>query len=373
MEFRKLGRTNLAVSVISLGTEYLNEQPRETVVATVRAAMERGVNYLDLLFAFPEYRDNLAAALQGHRDRMIYAGHLGSVEKDGQYQKTRSVKKSEQYFHDLLARMGTDYVDVLFLHNFDSVKDWDKVTKPRGLLDMARRFRQEGKARFLAISGHNAEVMTLAIETGEIDVLMFPINIAANALPGRKELLNLCVQQDIGIVAMKPFAGGKLLQQKRTIRLAKYQTGGESYKQKVTASITPTQCISYVLAQVGISAALPGVKNTAELAESLHYLEATAKERDFSAIIADFDKYAEGECVYCNHCLPCPAMIDIGQVNRLVDMAPGVATNELRAAYSALAVAASACTECGSCVERCPFGVDVIARMCRAVELFEQV
>jgi len=71
MEFRKLGKTGLDVSVIGLGTEYLNGQPRETVASVVHEAIERGVNYIDLVFAFPEYLGNFGAALQGRRERVI--------------------------------------------------------------------------------------------------------------------------------------------------------------------------------------------------------------------------------------------------------------------------------------------------------------
>jgi len=53
MEFRKLGRTGLDVGVIGLGTEHLNGQPRETVVSVIREAIERGVNYFDLVFFLP--------------------------------------------------------------------------------------------------------------------------------------------------------------------------------------------------------------------------------------------------------------------------------------------------------------------------------
>jgi len=109
-----------------------------------------------------------------------------------------------------------------------------------------------------------------------------------------------------------------------------------------------------------------------ELAAALHTLEATDAGRDYSAIISDFGRYEEGECVYCNHCLPCPAVIDIAQINRLVDTAQQGISERLRMAYDVLLVKASACTECGACVERCPFGVDVISKMRQAVELFER-
>ncbi len=371
MEYRKLGKTGLNVGVIGLGTEHLNGQIREIVVSVVQEAIERGVNYFDLVFSFHEYLDNLRVAFQGRRERVILTGHLGSTEKNGQYCKTRIAKTCERFFLDLLSSLGTEYVDILFLHNFNSVKDLDNVMKPGGVMDLACRLREKGKARFLGISAHYVEVVRKAVESEQIDVVMFPINLLGNAMPGRKELQNLCATRGVGLVAMKPFGGGKLLTQRGTFRVPKYQTGGESYKAKITSESTPAQCLSYVLAQMGVCTTVPGVKSNAELAAALHTLETTEAERDFSSLVTSFGRYEEGECVYCNHCLPCPAVIDIGQIHRLADAAQWSLSEELRIAYNALPVKASACTECGACTERCPFGVDVIARMRQVVELFE--
>jgi predicted aldo/keto reductase-like oxidoreductase len=370
MEYRKLGRTGLEVSVIGLGTEYLNGPSRETVVSVVREAIEQGVSYLDLVFSFPEYLDNIGAALQGRRDRVVLTGHLGSGYKDGQYRKTRSLKKSEAHFLDLLARLGTDHVDVLFLHNCDRQKDYDKLMAPNGFLGLAQRLCEEGKARFLGFSGHSVTTALQAIESGVVDVLMFPVNLAANAVPGKRDLLQACVAHDVGLVAMKPYAGGKLLNKDRTVRMSHYHMGGEAIKLKKQSPITPAQCLSYALSQVGVSIALPGCADGEQLAAALAYLDASEEARDFSALLAGFEQYVEGECVYCNHCLPCPAEIDIGQVNRLLDMAQQELTTELQAAYGALTSNASDCTQCGVCEERCPFGVGVIARMEQAVALF---
>ncbi len=371
MQYNRLGRTGLDVGVIGLGTEYLNKQPREVVVAVIREAIERGVNYFDIVFSFPEYLDNVSAALRGRRDRVVLTGHLGSTARDGQYHKTRSVRKSETFFLDLLSRLGTDYVDVLFLHNFNTVKDYDRVMQPKGLLGLARRLRQEGKARFIGISAHSIEVARKAVESGQIDVLMFPIHIAANVVPGKRDLLKACVTHNVGLVAMKPYAGGKLLSKERTVRVAGYQMGGDALKLKKSEPITPVQCLSYVLSQVGVSTTIPGCANLGQLTAALAYLEATEGEKDFSAIVSDFQQYVTGECVYCNHCLPCPSEIDIGQTIRLLETAQQHLTAELQADYDALPVKASDCIECGECTERCPFGVDVISKMRETVELFE--
>jgi len=370
MEYRKLGRTSLKVSAIGLGTEYLNKQPRKLVASVIQQAIEQGVNYFDIVFSFPRYLDNLGAALKGHRKRVVLTGHLGSAEKDGQYFRTHNVKRSEASFLDQLSGLGTDYVDVLFLHNFATLKEYERITGPGGLLELAGRLKKEGKARFIGISTHTNEIANRAIESGQIDVLMFPIHMAANAVLGKKDLLQACVSAQVGVVAMKPFAGGKLLQEERSVRVGWYQMGGKALKLKKPTSITPVQCLSYVLSQVGVTTAVPGCANPKQLEQVLAYGQATEEEKDFGAVLSDLRQYETGECVYCNHCLPCPSAIDVGQVIRLVEMAQRHLTDEVRTAYGTLEATASDCTKCGACKERCPFGVDVIAKMEQAVAVF---
>jgi predicted aldo/keto reductase-like oxidoreductase len=371
VRYGKLGRTGLDVSVIGIGMEHLRGQPRETVVSVVREAIERGVTYFDVIFAMADYLDNMAAAFKGQRDRVLLTAHLGSTERKGQYLKSRSVRRCETFFLDYLQRVGTDYVDILFLHNFNSTRDWEGVAKPGGILELAQRFRDEGKARVIGISGHYVEPLKMAIESGQVDVVMFPISLFNHAMPGRQALVDLCIQEKIGLVAMKPYGGGRLLNSRGTLRVPKYQTSGEAFKTRITSEITPAQCLSYVQAQLGVSVALTGVKNKAELAAAIQALEATGAERDFSDLLTRFGRYQEGECVYCNHCLPCPAVIDIGQVLRMVDLAQWDVTRDLQRAYDKLPVHASACTACEACETRCPFGVDIVANMRRAVTLFE--
>jgi predicted aldo/keto reductase-like oxidoreductase len=370
MEYRRLGRTGFEVSAIGLGTEYLIGRPRECVIGVIHRAIERGINYFDLFFAQPEFRDTMGLAFAGHRDRVFLAAHLGAAHQDGQYKRTRTLKTSEHFFHDFLTRYDTDHIDVLVLHNSDGQKDYDRLTKPNGLLEMAMRFRQEGKARFIGFSGHTVPTALQAVESEVIDVLMFPVNLAANAVPGKTDLLKACVTQNVGLAAMKPYAGGKLLNKEHAVRMSHYHTGGDASRLRKQSPITPVQCLSYVLSQAGVSTALPGCANQEQLAAALAYLDAPEEARDFSALLAEFEQYVEGECVYCNHCLPCPAKIDIGQINRLLDAAQRQLTAELRAAYAALPAKAPACTQCGACADRCPFGVPVIAKMEQAVALF---
>ncbi len=372
MKYRKLGKTGLDVSEIGLGTEYLNELPQETVVSVVREAVDRGVNYIDLFFAHPEIRDNIGVALEGRRDKVIVAGHLGTAaKKDGQYYKTRNVEECERFFLDLLSRLRTDYIDVLMLHFVDLEEEYERVFNGE-VLKLAHRFQKEGKARFIGMSGHNLPTSLKAIRSGQIDVLMYPINLSGSAMPDRKELLNACVGERVGLVAMKPYAAGKLLQKEGLLSLGYIFSGWTDIEKEMSNPITPVQCISYTLSQIGVSTIVPGLKNLDELEAALHFLDATNEEKDFSAVIADFEECSEVGCVYCNHCLPCPSVIDIGRTIRLFDTAQYGISDDLREDYNALSAKASDCIECGACMERCPFEVDVISKMKQAVELFEK-
>ena len=371
MEYRNLGKTGLKVGVIGVGTEYLNRQPRDTVVSVVQKAIENGVNYIDLVFSLPEYLDNFGAALKGYREKAILACHLGSAEKNGQYRKTRNVKECNEVFLKMLSKLGIEYADIVNIHFVKTEKQYKEVISC-GIMDLAHQLKQEGKARFVGMSTHDPLTAIQAAETGTVDVIMIQVNVANNAMPHRDEMLSVCAREGVGIVAMKPFAGGKLLQKNKTVNIAAYQTGWKSLKKKIPPVITPVQCISYTLSQVGVCTVVPGVSSGEELDAALAFLEATDKEKDFSGLLENFKEYITGECVYCNHCLPCPSRIDIGQTIRLLDTAQQGVTLNIQDIYNALDAKASECVECGACVERCPFEVDVMSKMRQAVALFEK-
>jgi len=104
---------------------------------------------------------------------------------------------------------------------------------------------------------------------------------------------------------------------------------------------------------------------------ALAWLTASEAEKDYSMILGKTDWKLSGSCMYCNHCLPCPAGIDIAATTRLFDSArqQGVSP-ALAAAYDRLPAGAAECLVCGDCEERCPFGVPVQANMEETAMLF---
>ena len=146
--------------------------------------------------------------------------------------------------------------------------------------------------------------------------------------------------------------------------------GGTTITLKIPAAMTPVRCLAYTLSQVGVSTTIPGVSSLDELDGILSYQDATVAEKDYSEMVKNFREYEAGQCVYCNHCLPCPSSIDIGRVTCLLDIVRSGLTDNAQAQYNELETTASECTKCGVCMSRCPFDVNIISNMEKAASLF---
>lgn len=385
MLYRKLGRTDLDVSIISLGCEYVWTASEKEVTDLVHASLNAGMNYIDIFIGTPSTREYFGRALKGRRDKVYIAGHLGCADIDGQYVKTRDEALCKRFINEFYEKLDTDYIDVLFLHNCDTLADLDEIMNG-WMYDYAKSLQASGKAGYIGFSSHNTQVAIQAVKTGKIDVLMFPVNPLFNMLPqdsaharmtGREqqrltqeekavyptkqELYDLCDEMNVAIIAMKPFAGGNIL---------KCHEGGRI---KGLLNLTPVQALSYALSIPQVVCAVPGFKDVNELEQSLKYLTSTPEERDFSEIGDSLLGKFSDHCMYCNHCQPCVQRIDIAEVTKLADMAQQEMTDDLKTRYFELEKNASDCIQCGACTARCPFNIDAAANMQRAQSVFKKV
>ncbi|UCC20857.1 MAG: aldo/keto reductase [Promethearchaeota archaeon] len=288
MKFRTLGRTGLKVSEIGLGTEYLFRQERKIVNSVLKEAINNGINYFDIVFNISNYIDNISAALKDYREDIIITCHLGSVDEDGRVRRSRNIEECEQTFLDTLSKFGKDYIDIVNLQ-FVKEREYKSIISPGGLLGLAKKLQEEGKVKFIGLSTHSASIGQKAVRSGNFDIIMNQINFINDGINEREELLKSCKEKNIGFIAIKPFAGGKLLQRNRTVIIAKYQTGGISLKKKMPKDISPIKCLNYVLSQLGVSTTIPGVKDIEELKDILAYFDASEEEKDYSEILTEFE------------------------------------------------------------------------------------
>ena len=376
MKFRPLGNTGLMVSEISIGCGGFEKLDSAASLELMTMALDSGMNYIDIYDCTPKTRSNIGYALQGRRDEMIIQGHIGTIYKDGQHCRTRDVEECKAGFQDLLDRLQTDHIEVGMIHITDSREEWEEIQNSP-FLDYVFQLKKEGKIKHIGLSSHNAEVALMAAKSGWVEVIMFSLNPAFDRLRGgaipweegamdnlqagidpvRVEFYDYCATHKIGVTVMKTFGGGGRLLDAKTSPLG--------------VAFTPERCIAYCLAKPCISTCILGIDNLDELKADLHWMHATEAEKDYTAVGTRAAADKGGDCTYCNHCSPCTQSIPIAKVNELLDKAETEGlTPELQAKYDALPHHAGECTHCGACMSRCPFGVDIPAKMDKAKEVF---
>lgn len=379
MIYRAIGNTGMSASVIGLGTEYLDNKPYETVEAVINAALERGINIMDLFMPGERVRTNIGRALAGRRDKVIIQGHIGSTDIGQQYDRSRDLPTIKKYFEDLLRCLNTDYIDIGMLFYIDSEKDFSDIFEG-ATLPYALELKKQGRIRAIGASSHNPVIARKVVETGIVDLLMFSINPAFDMVKAntnvldyfekkefsferqfdsdRAALYRICEQRGVAVTVMKTLAAGKLLSDQMS---------------PFGRAMTVSQCIHYVLTRPAVISALVGCSTPEQVEEMTAYLDADDSTRDYSAVIGEFQGKVQAGCMYCNHCLPCPQEIDIAAVTRYMDVAALDEKNippATAAGYKALARHAGDCISCGNCEERCPFSVPVMENMKKAAALF---
>ena len=386
MEYRKLGKTGMVVSAISLGCEHLQGKDAETVRAVIDAALDAGINFLDVFMSEPNVRTDIGNALKGRRESVIIQGHIGSCWANGQYKVSRDLEECIANFEDLLERLQTDYIDVGMLHFVDKEMDWDALEKSE-IMQYAMSLKEKGIIRAIGMSSHNPVTAKKAVDSGLIDVLMFSLNPAYDLIPKEQDMVDIfnevlqgkkqnfsqltlepirgelyrdCEERGVAITVMKSLAMGTLLSKERS---------------PLGIALTEAQCIHYALSRPAVAAVMVGMQRLSDVEHAMEYWKLSEEERDHSEMLGSLGMFqADERCMYCNHCLPCPVKIDIAAVNKYLDLVEldGKPAESVKQHYTALEATAAKCLQCGACESRCPFHVKVISRMKKAVEIFGQ-
>ena len=366
IEYRKLPHGEERIGTLGLGMGGIQNTPPDEIEKVIFAAIENGINFFDLCAGGASVYEPFGKAIRGAREKIYFQLHFGAVyNKNGEYGWSRDLEKIKSTFAWEMDKLGTDYVDFGFLHCVDEEEDIADIWE-NGIADYLSELKQKGIVRHMGFSSHTPSVANKLIDTGLFDMMMFSVNPAYDLECGdeygigttseRATLFRRCEKEGVGISVMKPFHGGQLLSEKTS---------------PFRRALTKNQCLQYVLDRPAVLTAVPGVRSLSDLSELLEFSKSTRDENDYSAIGQFTPESARGNCVYCNHCQPCPAGIDIGIVNKYYDLS--LAGDKMaHDHYSKLAVKADACLECGHCEKRCPFGVKQQTKMKTIAEYFNK-
>ena len=358
MEYRQLphGNEKEKFSILGLGLGGIGKTAPDEIETIIRKAIDHGINFFDMCTASATYAP-FGRAIAGRREQVFLQVHFGAVyDENGEYGWCRDFETIKKAFLWELKTLATDYVDFGFLHCVDEDEDFEKLVEI-GVMDYIKELKAQGIVRHIGFSSHTPSVASRILDLGFIDMMMFSINPAYDFEKGdeygvgsvkeRFDLFQRCAREGVGISVMKPFFAGQLLSAEQS---------------PFGTALSHNQCLQYAIDRPGVLVAVPGVQTMAHLDTVLKFLTATEEEKDYSIIGSFTADTITGTCVYCNHCQPCPAGIDIGLVNKYYDLAmagDSIAANH----YTKLSINADACLHCGHCESRCPFSVKQESKM----------
>ena len=244
MQKRKLGKTGYLVSIFSLGGESAVERrdlPADAE-AIVNRALDLGVNYIDTAPAYGmgSSESNIGGVMTYRRREAFLATKTGDRSYDG---TMRQVEKS-------LTRLKTDYLDLYQLHDMQTREDLKQVLAEDGAIKALEQLKSEKVILNMGITGHKDPALLLqAIREYPFECLLIPLNAGdPHYRSFKQELLPEALRQNLGVVAMKVTAVGRIF----------HKTGVATMKQALGYTLTHP-----------VSTAIIGISNMAELEENV--------------------------------------------------------------------------------------------------------
>ena len=200
MEKRRLGRHDVEVSAVGMGGIVVSAREQADADRHVAEAVDRGVAYFDVAPTYGDAEERLGPALAPYRGRVTLACKTGR----------RTAAEAQQELEQSLRRLRTDRFDLYQMHGLCTVAEVETALGAGGAIETFRRAKQRGQARLIGFSAHDEAAALRAMECGEFDTVLFPLNyrsLTANGF-GRK-VLDAANARGMGILAIKSLARTK--------------------------------------------------------------------------------------------------------------------------------------------------------------------
>ncbi|MGI8990055.1 MAG: aldo/keto reductase [Bryobacteraceae bacterium] len=213
MPYRTLGHTGEPVSAIGVGGWHLGLKHvgRSLAIRIVRAAIDRGINFMDNCW---DYNEGISEMRMGEALGDGYRQKVFLMTKIDGRSKSEAAKQLDQS----LRRLNTDCIDLVQHHEILRYEDPHRIFDPEGANAALLEARQAGKLRYIGFTGHkdpriHLEMLEFAAARGFLfDTVQMPLNVMdAHYRSFGKLVLPELVKQNIGVLAMKTLANGHIL------------------------------------------------------------------------------------------------------------------------------------------------------------------
>jgi aryl-alcohol dehydrogenase-like predicted oxidoreductase len=328
-----LGKTGLTVCRSGFGALPIQRVAMDDAVRILRRAHENGIDFFDTAAMYSDSEEKLGIAFEHERYSVVIATKTLATTKSGVLDG----------IHESFKKLRTDYIDIMQLHNPESLPD---PADPKGSYAGLVEAREKGFVRSIGISNHSLGRATEAAQSGLYDTIQFPLSSLSS--DADLSLVNVCSETNCGLIAMKAMAGGL---------------------------ITNAATSFAFLRQYSNVLPIWGIQRDAELEEILAFENNPPQLDEWMWKTIRSDRFAlSGRfCRGCGYCLPCPQGIPINWAARmslLLRRAPyrPFLTEEWRNKMRLI----TSCTECGLCKSKCPYSLDTPALLKENLADYEQ-
>lgn len=329
-----LGRTGITVPQNAFGALPVQRVSKETAVKLLRRAYEGGMLFFDTARAYSDSEEKLGAAFSGTRDKIYIASKTMALTPEDFWKQLETT----------LNNLKTDYLDLYQFHCVDRCYAPGDGT---GMYECMLKAKEQGKIRHIGATAHKIGVAMECVESGLYETMQFPFSYLSS---GKElELVRKCRENDVGFIAMKGLAGGLINNSKAAMAY---------------------------MAQFDNVLPIWGIQSEKELEEWLSYMGNTpAMDQEISDFIAKEREELTGDfCRGCGYCMPCPAGIMINQcarVSLMLRRAPSA--NSLSESMQAEMRKIENCLECGQCMSKCPYELNIPELLKKNYEDYKKV
>lgn len=345
MPVRTLGKTGQKVTVLGFGCMTTSD------ASVIEQAADAGITYFDTARGYQN----------GNNERMVGAALKSRRDKITLSSKTPGKTKAEALANldKSLSELQTDHLDIWYLHSRQT-----PAAVPDELFDAQDEAVKAGKIRFKGVTFHGGhkEMIPFLIEKKRTDVILLSYNFTMD--PEMDALVEKASQAGIGTVAMKVMAGG-----------FRQNKPGSPMAEKLGRTGAMASALKWAVRNPSMHTSVPGIMDLDQLDENFKAV-ATGykKDLDDKLLAAQLRHISPLYCRMCGTCSGvCAQGLPVSDIIRYVSYAEGYGEFGLgRENFQTLSAELQQvkCGDCGKCSITCPNGVQVVARVSRAQEMF---
>lgn len=323
MQVRKLGRTNFEIGVIGFGGIPIQRLSEDEAVKTIRLAAEEGINFIDTARAYGDSEKLIGMGIEGNREHWTIATKS----------MARSYEAMKKDIEISLSNLRCGAIDLYQVHLVKTKEQYDQIMGQEGAFKALLEAKQEGKVKEIGLTTHSVGILELTIDEGHFSTVQFPYNAVEQQA---EEAFKKARDKNIGVIVMKPLAGGALSNWELALR--------------------------FIVENPNVSVVIPGIDKLEQVRENAsigkRFIPLTEEEKEELKRITG--KLGSTFCRRCGYCLPCPQNIDIPTQFLLVGYYTRYELEDWALErYRGLSHRASDCIKCGVCEQRCPYDLSI--------------